>query len=154
MRRGWAGGGIFWNLHPHGVRPGKKSGSEVCWEARLTGCLRTPACDRVILHRAAAATCGDHLPVFPESRPDGAALGAAVWLAASGVVWVSLQCPAHPGPLGHSVTGHHCCPWPGRSPADKTKWAGKTTPRVQGAGRPLSAGLNRDFSGHWRIKGV
>lgn len=57
MRRGWAGGGIFWNLHPHRVRPGKKSGSEVGWEARLTGCLRTPACDRAILHRAAAATC-------------------------------------------------------------------------------------------------
>lgn len=90
--------------------PGKKSGSEVCWEARLTGCLRTPACSRAILHRAAAATCGDHLPACLEPWPDGAVLGTAVWLAALGVVWVSVQRPAHPGPLGHSMTGHHCCP--------------------------------------------
>lgn len=51
--------------------PGEKSGSEVCWEAHLTGCLRTPACNRAILRRAAAATCGDHLPVCLEPRPMG-----------------------------------------------------------------------------------
>ena len=105
-------------------RPGKKSGSEVCWEARLTGCLRTPACNRALLCRT-AATCRLR---FLEPRPDGAALGTAVWPAALGVVWVRVQCPAHPGPLGHTVIGHHCCPWPGRSPVDKTKWARDLSP--------------------------
>ena len=77
--------------------PGEKSGSEVCWEAHLTGCLRTPACNRAILRRAAAATCGDHLPVCLEPR-------GFLSLARK-------QSPKTPDPLGFLSGCIHCtCP--------------------------------------------